>query len=97
MTNSVTIKAVNNLIEFLNDVRFNTELFGSAIANADERVDEMFEEIMLSYLNRKANDYVMGVAKLRGTQFKSEQAYEMLRAYYQSMGWDIKSPLPSLD
>lgn len=50
----ITIKAVDKLVEAMNDNRFRPHLFGSLISDESETVNEQFHQIVLSYLRERA-------------------------------------------
>lgn len=50
----ITIKAVDRMVEAMNDSRFRTHLFGSLMSDESEIVNEKFYQVILSYLREQA-------------------------------------------
>lgn len=78
MSQSITGKAVNQMVEAFSDVRFNPELFATQLAFEKHgfEIEYTIMQIIHSYLKALSQDYVYGLSYSE----LSEQAFKMLRA-----------------
>lgn len=88
-----TKKAVKQLVELMNDRRFDPEWFALMMyQDGSVQEQEIFMDILLSYLGAEAQDYTLGVSKIKNTLMSSGRAYGMLVAYYNG----LKGIFPSI-
>ena len=60
MSRKITISAVDKFVNSLNDKRFSPRLFGSFILDEDDETNQLFLEIIESYLFAQSLRYENG-------------------------------------
>ena len=98
MEKSPTMKALNQLVDNLNDKRFNPELFGIWIASQnDQFILRDFSLIILSYLRELSQDHIFGMGRLADDLIESKTAYEMMKVYHSRQGGYLEDSHLDLD
>jgi hypothetical protein len=62
MSRNITEKAIAHLENALNDSRFRPFLFGSAMAEESQEVQEIFHKTILSFISTMARKYELGLS-----------------------------------
>lgn len=77
MSRSDTSKAVDKLVDSLNDRRFAPFLFASLLADEGKEVNEMFYQVIISYLNIMATQHSLGIDYF-GTQDLARKCHHLV-------------------
>jgi len=68
MPRETTTRAVDKLVEAMNDNRFRPNTFGSMIADESPDVSYVFYQIVLAFIQAKSRQYDIGSSEIVASQ-----------------------------